>query len=256
MWAIVALLIYVPLMAGTVIFFGWAKLEAEQKKNWLALAFLLGFSTLMSFYVQRTATVVQILAVPAFGVLALFVIGLARKISLMPLRAVSTVVLVMALAPITVLIAADSFAPAHSSAGPEIADKGKRSCSSTELNILPAGRIFTTMAAGPDILFHTSHSVFVSGYHRNHEKMHVLIETMLGKPEDAFPVLKTFNADYIVICPEHFETQSYLKGRRNNFAAALLSEAYPSWLQPVAGFETSQMRVFTFAPIKNRAVAK
>jgi hypothetical protein len=256
MWAIVALLIYVPLMAGTAIFFGWAKLEAEQKKSWLALAFLLGFSTLMSFYVQRTATVVQIFAVPAFGVLALFVVGLARKISLMPLRAVSTVALVMALAPITVLIAADSFAPAPEPAGPKIADKSKRSCSAAELNTLPTGRIFTTMAAGPDILFHTSHSVFVSGYHRNHEKMHVLIKTMLGKPEDAFPVLETFNADYIVICPEHFETQSYLKGRRNNFAAALLSEAYPSWLQPVAGFETSQMRVFTFAPIKNRAVAK
>ncbi len=254
--AVVMLLIYVPLMAATVIFFGWPKLEAEQKKNWLALAFLLGFSTLMSFYVQRTATIVQIFAVPAFGVLTLSVICLARKISLMPLRALSTVILVMALSPITVLIAGDNFAPAPTSVDPEIANKSKRSCSTTELNILPAGRIFTTMAAGPDILFHTPHSVFVSGYHRNHEKMHVLIKTMLGKSEDAYPVLKAFNADYIVICPEHFETQSYLKGRRNNFAAALLSGHYPAWLQPVAGFENSQMRVFTFARNKNRAISR
>lgn len=249
--AILALLIYVPLVVAFVLSAHWSKMDERQKNDWRSLAMLIAFATLMSFYVQRTATVVQIFAVPAFGLLAFYIISLVRKISLMPLRAVLTVVLVAAVSPITALIAGDAFAPAPAAAGVEAGEKGKRSCSTAELRKLPAGRIFTTMAAGPDILFHTEHSVFVSGYHRNHLKMNDLIATMIGKPDDAYPVLEEFNADYVVICTEHFETKSYLKGRSNNFASALLSDEYPSWLAPVPGFENSKMRVFRFVRSKD-----
>lgn len=249
--AILALLIYVPLVVAFVLSAHWSKMDERQKNDWRSLALLIAFATLMSFYVQRTATVVQIFAVPAFGLLAFYIISLARKISLMPLRAVLTVVLVAAVSPITALIAGDAFAPAPAAPGVEAGEKGKRSCSTAELTKLPTGRIFTTMAAGPDILFHTEHSVFVSGYHRNHLKMNDLIATMIGKPDDAYPVLEEFNADYVVICTEHFETKSYLKGRSNNFASALLSDEYPSWLAPVPGFENSKMRVFRFVRSKD-----
>jgi hypothetical protein len=249
--AIVALLVYVPLVAAFVLFISWSKMDERQKNDWRSLAMLIAFATLLSFYVQRTATVVQIFAVPAFGLLALSIISLVLKISLMPLRAVLTVVLVAAVTPLAAFIAADAFVPVQPAARTATVDIAKRPCSTAELMNLPEGRIFTTMAAGPDILFHTGHSVFVSGYHRNHRKMHDLIATMIGQPEKAYTVLDEFKADYVVICTEHFETQSYLKGRGNNFASALLSDDYPSWLALVPGFERSRMRVFRFVAPKS-----
>ena len=104
------------------------------------------------------------------------------------------------------------------------------------------------MAAGPDILFHTRHSVFVSGYHRNHVQMDGLIKTMLGETEAAEKPLRAARIDYVVICPSHFETKSYLAVGSANFAASLLSPSPPKWLLPVPGFKDSFMRVYRITP--------
>ena len=102
------------------------------------------------------------------------------------------------------------------------------------------------MAAGPEILYRTRHSVYASGYHRNHQIMHSLIATMLGSTENAYRTLTTSNVRYVAFCPTHFEAQSYLRASKQGFAATLMTDNTPVWLIPVPEFANSEMRVFRF----------
>lgn len=136
--------------------------------------------------------------------------------------------------------------PANEDTTSKTASNNKRACSMDELRALEPGVVFTTMAAGPEILYRTRHSVFASGYHRNHIIMHQLIATMLGSTENAYQMLRDANIKYVVFCPMHFEAQSYLRASKKGFAAKLISDDLPAWLKPVPAFQNSEMRVFRF----------
>ena len=247
--AIVTVLLFVPLVACVTLHMTWAKCDDASKKQWGALVFLLLFATLMSFYVQRTGAVAQLFAVPSFGVLALTIVDRAKQIGMMPLRVSITAFSLVCILPITAFFAGSLAFAAPKKNDTLVAEKSLRPCSTTGLVRLPKGTIFTTMAAGPDILFHTQHSVFVSGYHRNHVQMDRLIKTMLGSIDAAEKPLRAAAIDYVVICSSHFETKSYLAAGNASFAASLLSLSPPNWLLPVAGFEGSAMRVYRLAPV-------
>jgi hypothetical protein len=246
--AIITLLLFVPLIACLALRLSWAKCDASAKKICGSLAFLLLFATLMSLYVQRTGAVAQLFAVPLFGLLVMKIVDWAKQIRAMPVRVLVTASLLVCLLPMTAFFAGSLVFAAPKKNLTIVADKTLRPCSTAELQRLPKGRIFTTMAAGPDILFHTQHSVFVSGYHRNHVQMDRLIATMLGAPESAEKPLRAAAIDYVVICPSHFETKSYLASGKANFAASLLSPTHPDWLLPVDGFRSSAMRVYRLTP--------
>jgi hypothetical protein len=104
------------------------------------------------------------------------------------------------------------------------------------------------MAAGPEILYRTRHSVYVSGYHRNHVAMDRLIGAMTGPAEEARLLLDSAKIDYVMFCPDHFEAQSYTKDGKNNFAASLISDEPPHWLQPIDMFADTRMRVYRYRP--------
>lgn len=246
--AIITVLLFVPLVACLALRATWAKCDDASKRQWGALGFLLLFATLMSFYVQRTGAVAQLFAVPLFGVLAVTIVDRAKQIRMMPLRVLGTAFLLVCILPMTAFFAGSLAFAAPKKSDTVVVDTSLRPCSTTELARLPKGTIFTTMAAGPDILFHTQHRVFVSGYHRNHVQMDRLIAIMLGDPDSAETLLRAAKIDYVVICPSHFETKSYLAADNANFAASLLSASPPEWLPPVPGFENSVMRVYRLAP--------
>ena len=247
--AIITVLLFVPAVACLTLRFAWGKYDDASRKQWGALAFLLFFATLMSFYLQRTGAVAQLFAVPIFGVLAHVIVDRAKQIGIMPLRVLTTAFLLVCILPMTAFFVGSLAFSAPQQTKTIVAEKLLRPCSTTELARLPKGTIFTTMAAGPDILFHTRHSVFVSGYHRNHVQMDRLIKTMLGETEAAEKPLRAARIDYVVICPSHFETKSYLAAGNANFAASLLSPSPPKWLMAVPGFEDSAMRVYRLAPV-------
>ena len=246
--AIITVLLFVPLVACLTLGATWAKYDDALKMQWGTLAFLLLFATLMSFYVQRTGAVAQLFAVPLFGVLALVIVDRVKRIEMMPLRVLVTAFSLVCILPMTAFFAGSLAFAAPKKHEAIVAEKSLRPCSTTELARVPKGIIFTTMAAGPDMLFHTEHSVFVSGYHRNHVQMDRLIAMMLGDARSAEKLLRAAAIDYVVICPSHFETKSYLAAGHTNFAASLLSPSPPEWLLPVAGFEDSAMRVYRLAP--------
>lgn len=246
--AIITVLLFVPLVACLALRATWAKCDDASKRQWRALGFLLLFTTLMSLYVQRTGAVAQLFAVPLFGVLALTIVDRAKRIRMMPVRVLTTAFLLVCILPMTAFFAGNVAFAAPKKHEAIIAEKSLRACSTADLARLPKGTIFTTMAAGPDMLFRTRHSVFVSGYHRNHVQMDRLIKTMLGDADSAEKPLRAAAIDYVVICPRHFETKSYLAAGYANFAASLLSPSPPKWLLPVPGFEDSAMRVYRLTP--------
>lgn len=258
--AIITVLLFAPLVALLTLRNIWSGLDSDHKKQWGALAFLLLFASAMSFYVQRTGTVAEAYAIPLFAVLAGIIVSQVQRINIMPLRVLLTTSLLIAMLPVSAFVAGNlAFAAPEAKTVKASTVSKLRPCDTQDLRRLPKGLIFTTMAAGPDILYHTQHSVYVSGYHRNHDQMHVLIATMLGVPDAAEAVLRKAHIDYVVICPNHFETQSYLAEGKANFASSLLSKTPPTWLRPVAGFEGSAMRIYRLAresPVKGRQRAE
>lgn len=246
--AIITVLLFVPSVACITLRATWAKCDDASKRQWGVLAFLLLFATLMSFYVQRTGAVAQLYAVPLFGVLALTIVDRAMQIGTTPVRVLATAFSLVCILPMTAFFAGNVAFAAPKKQETFVTEKSLRPCSTTELAHLPKGTIFTTMAAGPDILFHTQHNVFVSGYHRNHVQMDRLIATMIGDSDSAEKLLRAAAIDYVVICPSHFETKSYLAAGKANFAASLLLPSPPEWLLPVPGFDDSVMRVYRLAP--------
>lgn len=247
--AIITVLLFVPIIAFLTLRFIWPNCDAASKKSWGALAFLLAFATLMSFLVQRTGAVAQLFAVPLFAVLAMKIVDWAKQIKIMPFRVLATTSLLIAMLPMTAFVAGSLAFSAPEKKTAIATEKKLRPCATTELRQLPKGTIFTTMAAGPDILYHTQHSVFVSGYHRNNVQMDRLIATMLGDPAAAEKPVRAAAIDYVVMCSSHFETESYLADGKANFAASLLSPSPPKWLLPVNGFQNSAMRVYRLAPV-------
>jgi hypothetical protein len=251
--AIIALMLFVPFIACLALALTWGQGDSASKKRRAAFAFLLLFATLMSFAVQRTGAVAQLFAVPLFGWIALAIVDRAKRIATMPVRVLITASLLVALLPVTIFVATNAVFATPKKKAVMATASVLEPCSTAKLRQLPKGKIFTTMAAGPDILYHTRHSVYASGYHRNQAQMHNLIKTMLGPAENAQKLLRASAVNYVVMCPSHFETQSYLAKGKANFAASLFSPNHPDWLVPVDGFQQNAMRVYRLTPVKSGA---
>jgi hypothetical protein len=246
--AIIALLAFVPLLAGLwIAYIVRSTSDPLLRKQWLTLAALIILASILSFKVQRTAGVAELFALPAIAALTAEVVRRIGQSTRMLIRILGTVLATVALSPMMAFIAGDALSTAPSK--PEQSQKpktGKRGCNHADLRKLAPGHIFTTMAAGPEILYRTKHSVFVSGYHRNNLAMDTLISTMLGDTANAPAVLQAAKVDYVIFCPTHFEAMSYLHASKSGFAATLMSTKHPLWLEPVPLFADSEMRVYRF----------
>ena len=250
---IVLLLIFVPL-----IFFGWMiylicnNPVGFEKKQWLSLAFLVVCTSILSFKIQRTAGVAELFALPGLAALTAVIVYKIQLLGIMYFRVIATVAVVVSLTPMASFVAGDALSVnSVKREALQVRPDNKRACSLDELRSLEPGLIFTTMAAGPEILYRTRHSVYASGYHRNHIIMHQLIATMLGPTENAYKMLSDASVRYVVFCPTHFEAQSYLRASKKGFVARLMTDELPAWLKPVPAFANSEMRVYRFQKLSN-----
>lgn len=247
---VVSLLLFVPVLATIWMAIVWRDEQDEmRKKRWLILFMLIIAATLLSFKVQRTAGVAEVFALPAIAALTSLLVQRLTASANIIVRVFGSTVIVIALTPMSAFFVGNALFAAPADAMPAATDdSNRRPCNLTELNRLPKGLIFTTMAAGPEILYQTRHSVYVSGYHRNHKAMDRLINIMVGPADQARPMLEAAKIDYVMVCPDHFEAQSYIKNGRQNFTSSLMSAAPPPWLRPVEAFADSRMRVFRYLP--------
>ena len=247
--AIVTLLIFVPLTFAIWIIYLISKSPLKfDLKKWLSLSFFVVSTSILSLNIQRTAGVAELFALPGLAALTASIVYRTQMSKFMFVRVFATVFAIAALSPMTSFVAANTMsadtANTVAATGPDRSNK--RDCSMNELSVLEPGLIFTTMAAGPEILYRTKHTVFASGYHRNHVIMDQLIATMLGPTDKAFQTLHAAHVRYVVFCPTHFEAQSYLRASKDGFASMLTGDRHPEWLQPVPAFANSKMRVFRF----------
>ncbi len=249
--ALISLLLFVP-----IVFAIWIRIALRQtadparRHQWLTLAALVALTTLLSFKVQRTAGVAELFALPAIAALLGFVLARIGQSSHVLVRVFGAVAAIFAMSPMIAFVGGDALFGARAEPRKAaVPQSKKRSCNIAELNRLPRGLIYTTMAAGPEILYRTKHSVFVSGYHRNAKTMDRMIATMLGNPANARAEITAINPDYVVFCPTHFEAQSYLKAAKSGFAASLMKRDHPDWLVPMAAFANSEMRVFRVSKV-------
>jgi asparagine N-glycosylation enzyme membrane subunit Stt3 len=247
--AIVSLLLFVPMLAALGIVIVWRNEQDEmRKKQWLTLAMLIGAATILSFKVQRTAGVAELFSLPAIAALTALFVRRTMESAYIFTRIFGTVSIVFALSPITAFVAGEALFSETAEAKPKTHGNNDRQCDLAELNRLPPGLIFTTMAAGPEILYRTHHSVYASGYHRNSKIMGQLIATMVGPADQARALFDSAKIDYVMFCPSHFEAMSYIKAGKQNFASSLMSSTPPIWLDPVKEFEGSHMRVYRYSP--------
>jgi hypothetical protein len=249
--AIISLLLFVPILfAFWMVLLLRQETDLQIRKQWVMLAILVFAATLLSFKVQRTAGVAELFALPGIAALTaalVFRIGASPHLLV---RVLGSVLAIVALSPMTAFVGGDAIFAKPSKPEVKMAAKNqKRGCDLADLKTLPKGLIFTTMAAGPEILYRTDHSVFVSGYHRNNQVMDQLITTMIGPVEKAPLLLSAAKVDYVVFCPTHFEAKSYIPGNKDAFASMLMSGDHPDWLQPVPEFSDSDMRVYRYRPM-------
>ncbi len=248
--AVISLLLFVPMLAAIWMAIVWRSEQDDlRRKQWLMLGMLVMAATLLSFKVQRTAGVAELFALPAIAALTILLVQRITSSPKLLVRVVGSAFAVIALTPIAAFVAGNALMASPGENKSEKKPKGdQRRCDLADLNRLPPGLIFTTMAAGPEILYRTRHSVYVSGYHRNYVAMDRLIAAMVGPAEKARPLLDAAKIDYVVFCPDHFEAQSYTRDGKQNFAASLMSSAPPQWLQPIDRFPDSAMRVYRYRP--------
>jgi hypothetical protein len=248
--SVISLLLFVPLLAGvwTILILRNAD-DSAVRKQWLTLFALVLMATLLSFVVQRTAGAAELFSIIAIAALLLWTLQRIGQLQNPLIRVFGAAFAVVMMLPMTAFVVGDALFAAPTQ--PEVSKTAMtkhRACDFADLNSLPTGRIFTTMAPGPEILYRTKHSVYVSGYHRNAAAMDRLIATMLGPTENAQAVLRDAKIDYVVFCPSHFEAESYLKARKTSFAQTLAAKTPQIWLHPVPEFADGEMRVYRFLP--------
>ncbi len=182
--------------------FAISKSDGQQRKGWIAFAYLLGAVTLSSIFVIREATTAATLSMPGTAFLCDFALHRARKISLMPVRVLATTgaVFIMApayAAPALVMPADERLVNAMNSS-----DSCVTRSQVEKLNSLPTSNLAIPLDITPAILASTPHRAIASGYHRNNNGIHDVILLFAGKLATSREILARRHIDYVVFCPK------------------------------------------------------
>jgi hypothetical protein len=205
-----------------------------QRERWATYLFLLLAATAATAYVLRFGTTASIIALPATAYLCQRAFRAARKLSLMPARAVATTgalcIMTPAFAvPLTV-------APVNNRL--EVALKASDLCTRrTEietLRTLPMGQIAAPVEITPALLLSTQHSAVASGHHRNASGINDVLKLFLQPPSVGAEILARRKVDYVVTCPGAPESIRFANRGPGGLASMLRAGRAPAWLQPVA----------------------
>jgi len=221
---------FVGLLGATVAI---ARTEGQQRKGWIAFAYLLGAVTLSAFFVIREATTAATLAMPGTAFLCDLALRRARKISLMPARVLATTgaVFIMApayAAPALVMPADERLVNAMNSS-----DACVTRPQVERLNSLPVSNLAVPLDITPMILASTPHRAIASGYHRNNSGIHDVILIFAGKLSTSREILARRHIDYVVFCPKAPESIRWAIHGPGGLADMLNSDRSPEWLERV-----------------------
>jgi hypothetical protein len=211
-----------------------SKARHEERYGWITFTYLLGALTLSAVFVIREATTASVLSLPGTAFLCEFALVRARKVSLMPVRAIATTgaLLIMApayAAPALVIPADPRLVNAIGSS-----DSCLKKSELDKLAALPPSNLATPLDITPAILAGTPHRMIAGGYHRNADAIRDVILLFMRPPAQGREILERRQIEYLVFCPHTSESIWWSKHGRNGLAAMLNSNRAPRWLEPVA----------------------
>ncbi|QUL37160.1 hypothetical protein [Erythrobacter sp. JK5] len=225
------------------------------RRFWSDYALILAAAFLVSLFVARAGAVACALAAAP---LAWQVRDWLRRIRLMKRpapRVAAMLGVVCALLPAFPAMLLASAIPARAALGgvaanapPTKASACRVDRSAAVLGDLPTGEIYAPLDIGPPLLLATGHSVVATGHHRGHRGIRVVIETALGPSEAARAALIQRGTRYVALCPGLSEVRMYARQAPEGFAAHLLADDAPAWLEPVEMDDPGGLKVWRIRP--------
>ncbi|MBN8815783.1 MAG: hypothetical protein J0J06_10080 [Sphingomonas sp.] len=210
--------------------------EADRRSAWRMMIALQGCAFVLALLVMRGGGSANALAIPGAAGLVAMALERARKIEPVLPRILAMLGAFVLAAPSTFYIAALVLLPEHR-ATVSAAAMARPVCTVDSdvgaLGQLPPSRLFAPIDVGPELLMRTRHEAVAGGYHRNNNRMHLVMAAFMGRPDDARRAIAATGSAYVVGCPGLGETELYAKAAPNGFWARLERGERFDWLQPV-----------------------
>ena len=154
--------------------------RGEQRKGWIAFAYLLCAVTLSAVFVIREATTASTLSLPGTAFLCDLALRRARTVSLAPARVVATTGAVFIMAPAYAAPALVMPADPRLVNAMNQADYCLKRSQIEKLNALPPSNLAMPLDITPAIIASSHHRAIASGYHRNGGGIHDVIVIFAG----------------------------------------------------------------------------
>jgi hypothetical protein len=210
------------------------KTEGDQRRGWIAFAYLLGAVTLSAVFVIREATTASTLSLPGTAFLCDLALRRARTVSLAPARVLATTGAVFIMAPAYAAPALVMPADPRLVNAMNQADYCLKRSQIEKLNALPPSNLAIPLDITPAIIASSHHRAIASGYHRNGSGIHDVIVAFAGPLDDSRRVLAKRHIDYVVMCQGAAESIRWANRGPGGLASLLNDGRSPDWLEPVA----------------------
>lgn len=216
----------------------------RERAEWLPVLLFGLFASALTLWQYRTAPSAQMLSAPVATWAAWRLAGLLgpgrplwqRGLALAGAAAICSGALAI---PIERLLPAPK-APARAAKGrhgPNPVQRANRRCPTIPalrpVGAQPAGLVFTFIDAGPRLITVTHHSAVAGPYHRNAAAILDVEHAFRGTPETAEAIIRRWQADYLLVCPNMSESTIYRAEAPAGFYAKLASGWTPAWLIPI-----------------------
>jgi hypothetical protein len=221
-----------------------SKGPAEQRGRWIAFTWLLGAATIASVCVIREAATASVLSLPGTAFLCEFVLLRARRLPIMPVRAVATAGALCIMAPAYAVPAAMTPPSPRFAKAMESSDSCVSRSQIEKLNSLPTSNLAVPMDITPAILASTPHSAIASGYHRNAAGIRDEILLFVQQPAQGRAIVARRHIDYVVFCPHTPESLWWARHGHHGLSALLNANRAPDWLEPVQIAGLRSLRVW------------
>ena len=238
-------------MIGSVL--ALRRADDDRRQAWRMTIALQGLAFALALMVLRAGGTANALAVPGAAALVTMALHRARAIDAVLPRALATLGAYVLAAPSVIFLSIMVLWPANGSAKSAAAPIRPECAAGADVGALaelPPARLFAPLDTGPELLLRTRHEAVASGYHRNNDRMHLVMATFMGSPDAARRAVAATGASYVVGCPGLSETMLYDKVAPNGFWARLERGERFDWLQPVPirGSPVLAWRVLPEAP--------
>lgn len=219
-----------------------------QRQWWLEAVLLLVIAVLGGVLTYRSFAFVGVLGAIPIGWLAKQLLARFRSSETIAKKFLSVVLIYLLLVPGAPFAMIKSVQESEAEQARPVGTR-ESSCDPVngipQLNRLPPSVLFAPFDIGPSVLYATPHSVVATGHHRGQKAMRDVIDGFTLPPEKSRAIINRYQADYVVVCTDIFETDNYARmGGAKGLMARLRADDPPTWLQPVEIGGTSALRVW------------